>query len=75
MQDPSARRLPRNEWPVRVLPLRDAAASSDNLAGTLPPAELVALLWELSARMWELTGNPLPAYARASIPVKVVPRA
>ncbi len=75
MQDPSARRLPRSEWPVRVVASHDASASSENLAGTLPPAELVALVWELSARMWELTGRPQPTYTRGSIPVRVVRRA
>jgi hypothetical protein len=75
MQEPPARPVPRSEWPVRVVAMRDAARSSDNLAGTLPPAELVALVWELSARMWELAGRPGPVYTRATMPVRVVPRA
>jgi len=30
------------------------------------------MVWELSARMWELSGKPVPQYDRAHIPVKVI---
>jgi len=29
------------------------------------------MVWELSARMWELGGRPVPAYTRATMPIVV----
>lgn len=30
------------------------------------------MVWELSARMWELTGRPLPSYTRGTMPGRVL---
>lgn len=46
----------------------------DEVLPDLSPAARVELVAELSARMWELTGRPLPDYSRSEMPVRVVPR-
>jgi hypothetical protein len=60
----------RRNWPVVIRPL--GVMPSDDLADALTAEERIALVWTLSARMWELTGRPFPTYARADIPVSVV---
>lgn len=54
---------------ARVVPLRSDDASDARVAGTA--AERLALLAELSRRMWSLTQRPAPSYTRATMPVKV----
>lgn len=54
---------------ARVVPLRSDEASDARVGGTA--AERLALLAELSRRMWALTQNPLPAYTRSTIPVRL----
>lgn len=54
---------------ARVVPLRSDEASDARVGGTA--AERLALLSELSRRMWALTQNPLPAYTRSTIPVRL----
>jgi hypothetical protein len=54
---------------ARVVPLRSDDASDARVAGTA--AERLALLAELSRRMWSLTQRPVPSYTRATMPVKV----
>jgi hypothetical protein len=63
----------RSGWPVRVGHLKDE--SSEDLSAVTTAADRVALVWTLTARMWELTGRPAPAYSRADVPVRVVRRA
>jgi len=74
MSDPSAaaRREARRHWPIRILQLGDGP--DDDLSAVTTAEERLAMVWQLSERMWELTGRPIPAYERASIPVKVVRR-
>ena len=54
---------------VRVVPLRSDEAGDARVAGTA--AERLALLAELSQRMWKIGRKPLPSYDRSSIPVRV----
>ena len=54
---------------ARIVPLRSDDASDARVAGTA--AERLALLAELSRRMWSLTQRPVPSYTRATMPVKV----
>ena len=54
---------------ARIVPLRSDEASDARVEGT--PAERLALLAQLSRRMWALTGQPAPSYTRATMPVKV----
>jgi hypothetical protein len=54
---------------ARVVPLRSDEASDSRVEGT--PAERLAVLAELSRRMWALTQRPLPSYTRSTMPVKL----
>ena len=56
--------------PVRIRHLNDPP--EDDLSDVLGLVERIELVWVLSRRMWEITGQPVPAYDRTSIPVHVV---
>lgn len=45
---------------------------SEDLSAVTTAEQRLGLVWELTARMWTLTGRPLPSYARSEIPVVVV---
>jgi len=55
--------------PVRAYRLGDEPG--DDLSASTTASERVAMVWTLSARMWELSGRPRPAYTRATMPVVV----
>jgi hypothetical protein len=57
----------RSQMTIRVVPLRSDEASDGRVGGT--PAERLAVLSELSRRMWALTKRPMPTYTRQTIPV------
>ena len=57
-------------WPVRVHQLGQNI--SDDLSETTTPEERLAMVWELTARAWMLTGAALPTYRRAETPVQVI---
>lgn len=57
---------------VRVVSLRSSEASDCRVSGT--PSERVALVGVLSADLWARTQQPLPSYARAAMPVRVITR-
>ena len=59
----------RSKMTARIVPLRSDEAGDARVGGTV--AERVALVGELSRRMWALTGQPLPSYTRATMPVKL----
>lgn len=54
---------------VRIVPLASDEASDARVGGTA--SERLLLLRELSRRMWVLTGRPVPAYERATMPVRL----
>lgn len=54
---------------ARIVPLRSAAASDARVAGT--PSQRLALIGDLSARAWKLTGRPLPQYTRSTMPIRL----
>ena len=54
---------------VRVVPLNSDEAGDARVGGT--PAERLALLNELSRRMWMLTKRPMPSYSRETMPVRL----
>ena len=56
---------------ARVVPLRSDDASDARVGGTV--AERLALVRELSARMWALTQRSTPRYTRATMPVTLTP--
>ena len=60
------------EWTARVYRLGQEPAQ-----GLLPDTtaeQRVALVWELTRRMWSLTGRPFPEYDRATMPCRVIRR-
>lgn len=59
----------RREMTVRIVPLRSDEAGDGRVGGS--PDERLTVLAELSRRMWELTGHPLPTYTRQTIPMKL----
>jgi len=54
---------------VRLVPLRSREAGEARVGGTA--AERVALVRKLSESSWALTGQPLPEYSRATMPVVI----
>ena len=47
----------------------------DDLSALTTAEQRLAMVSELSRRMWQLTGKSVPTYARADIPVRVLRRA
>lgn len=58
------------EWPVRVHRLGEDPR--DDLTDITTPAERMAMVWELTARAWMLTGVALPEYSRHETPIRVL---
>lgn len=54
---------------ARIVPLRSDEASDNRVAGTAE--ERLAVLADLSQRMWAQTGRPIPQYTRAAMPVRL----
>lgn len=54
---------------ARVVPLDSDEAADARVAGSA--AHRLAVLADLSRRMWALTKRPIPSYTRATIPVRV----
>lgn len=59
----------RRNMTVRIVPLQSDEAGDARVGGTV--AERLALVGELSRRMWRLTKQPLPSYRRQTMPVRV----
>jgi len=59
----------RRMMTARVVPLRSDEAGDGRVGGTV--AERLALVGELSRRMWALTKRPMPSYTRETMPVKL----
>lgn len=68
-QPPSER---RRAWPVRIYRLGEEPG--DDLSAWTTPEERVALVWELSRRMWALTGRPSPENPRRQLSIRILPR-
>ena len=60
----------RRPWEVRVYRLGEEPG--DDLSAVSTPEERLAMLDELSRRMWALTGRPLPACPRTGMPGRVL---
>lgn len=71
MQDDAAeaRVTARQGWPVRVYRLGEEPG--DDLTAATTAEQRLAMVWELSARMWELASGKRPAYSRHDIPVRL----
>jgi hypothetical protein len=59
----------RRNMTVRIVPLQSDEAGDARVGGTV--AERIALVGELSRRMWRLTKQPSPSYTRQTIPVRL----
>jgi hypothetical protein len=57
-------------WSARVYHLGEEPI--EDLSAVTTAEQRLGMVWELTARMWTLTGRPLPSYARGDIPVVVV---
>lgn len=64
---------PRANWPVRIL--AHGEETGDDLSASTTPEERIEMVWDLSRRMWLLTGRPLPHTARKDLPVRIIHRA
>jgi hypothetical protein len=61
---------PRGSWVARVYRLGEEPG--DDLSAVSTPEERLAMLVELSRRMWALTGRPVPSYPRQAMPGRVL---
>lgn len=57
-----------------VRKFRRGEEPSDDISDSTTVDERFAMVWTLSERMWLWTGRPMPSYARAEMPVRVVRR-
>jgi len=67
----AARATARRSWPVRKFRL--GAEPPDDLSAFTTPEERLAMMWPLALEAWELTGRPVPTYARNEAPVRCLP--
>lgn len=74
MADRDRASLDRRErpWPVVVHPLHEHGAEEEPTSMTAE--QRFEQVWILSARMWELTGRPLPTYTRSEMPIRIQQR-
>lgn len=70
---PQARAAARRNWQAHVYRLGEEPPG-DDLSAVTTPEQRIEMVWELSARMWELTGRPVPSYTRAEMPGRVIRR-
>lgn len=60
---------PRQQMTARVVALHSREADDARVGGTI--AERIALVLTLSAELWSRTGQPLPVYTRATLPMVI----
>lgn len=70
---PAARAAARLAWQANVYRLGQEP-TGDDLSAITTPEQRFMLVGELTAWMWELSGQPLPTYARSAMPVRVMRR-
>jgi len=70
MSTAEERRRARANWPIRRVALRDETLTDARDASTVD--ERLALVWFLTLRQWEFAGLPLPTYARAAMPGRLI---
>jgi hypothetical protein len=71
MSDEQARRAARASWPGLKTTLTESPGAED-LRDTTTAEQRVAMMWELTAGAWALTGRPVPSYTRAEMPGRVI---
>jgi len=70
MSTAAERRQARANWPIRRVALRDETLTDARDTSTVD--ERLALVWVLTLRQWEFAGRPLPTYARAAMPGRLI---
>jgi len=70
---PEARAAARRNWQAHVFRLGEEPPG-DDLSAVTTAEQRLEMVWELTAWMWELSGQPLPSYSRADMPVRVIRR-
>jgi hypothetical protein len=65
------RKIGRDAWCVRVYRLGEEPPG-DDLSASTTPAQRLALVTQLSRRMWALSGRAVPSYVRAEMPVRIL---
>ena len=70
---PESRAAARQNWQARVYRLGEEPPG-DDLSAVTTAEQRLEMVWELTAWMWELSGQPLPSYSRAEMPIRVVRR-
>ncbi|MEO8636825.1 MAG: hypothetical protein ABI587_16235 [Gemmatimonadales bacterium] len=68
LSEPTA--LRRFNSPVVVYRLGEEPG--DDLSRSTTPEERIALVWELTRRMWTLTGQPSSGASREHLPIRVI---
>lgn len=63
---------PSRPWSAQVYRL--GKEPGDDLSATTTPEERLAMVTELSGRLWRLTGLPVPSYSRTTMPARVLRR-
>jgi hypothetical protein len=64
------RKLARKRWPIRRYALGEEPG--EDLSATTTPEERVAMMWELAATAWRLSGKKFPNYPRRKAPIKII---
>ncbi|MSR06471.1 MAG: hypothetical protein EXR93_05300 [Gemmatimonadetes bacterium] len=64
------RRSVREPLPVRVYRLGEEPG--DDLSASTTAERRIEMVAELSERMWELTGAPVPSHSRARMPGRII---
>ena len=59
-------------WSARVFRL--GHEPRDDLSEVTTAEQRLAMVWDLTVRMWSLTGRPFPSYTREHVPGRVVRR-
>lgn len=60
----------RERWPIRVYRLGEEPG--DDVSALTTPEQRLEMVTLLTARMWELSGQPFPSYARTAMPVRII---
>lgn len=63
---------PRPDITIKVVPMHSDAASDPRVGGTAEAR--LAMVTELTLLGWELSGKPMPTFARENMPMKVFRR-
>lgn len=60
----------RRHWPLSVHEL--GREPGDDLSASTTAEERLAMMWPLAVEAWKVAGRPIPDYARAEMPVRVL---